>query len=122
MPEPLDTQHPDQAGLTINWTPAAGGDGQSVEGGGRVLLLARNTGEDPQTVTIESAATHSGLALDDQEVTVEDGETTAIGPFRSTVFDRPAGVQNAGRVVATYSSGGSDLEVAAIRLGGGPGA
>lgn len=118
MPEALDTQHTSHTGQPIIWTPAVGGDGQHIEGGGRTLLLVRNTGDSTRTVTVESAATLSGLTVEDQEVEVADGGTVAIGPFRATTFDRPPGVQHSGRVVVTYSAGGSDLECAAIRLGG----
>lgn len=90
-------------GVEITFT-AANVDGHSIPGGGNVRLLVTNGDASAKTVTIQTPATQGGLAVAEQAVTVPAGETWAIGPFDSRLYDRPSGAADAGKVYVDFSA------------------
>jgi hypothetical protein len=90
-------------GLTVSLT-AANVDGHSIDGGGDVILLVENGSASSINVTVQTAATTDGLAVTDQVVAVAAGALKAIGPFRSTTYDRASGATDAGMVYVDFSA------------------
>ena len=56
---------------------------------GRIVLEAANVGADAAVVTVETPGDVSGLAIADLAVSVSAGGTQWIGPFPTTIFNRP---------------------------------
>lgn len=83
---------------------AANVDGHSIPGGGDVRLLVTNAAGAPINVTIQTPATEDGLAVAEQIVSVTNGTTKAIGPFRSTTYDRASGGTDPGLVYVDFSA------------------
>lgn len=83
---------------------AANADGHKIPGGGDVRLLVNNGSGGSINVTVQTAATSDGLAVDDQVVAVGAGVQKEIGPFRSSTYDRPVGAADEGRVYIDYSA------------------
>ena len=101
---------PKDSGTTIPYQSAVTG-GDTLKGNdGRVLLLVNNGHSADITVTIETAATVKGLAIDDRNVVVANStDPVVIGPFLPDIYN-----DNDGDIGITYSAVTS-LEVAAIR-------
>lgn len=115
----LTTQDPTQDGTTLTLA-AAETDGNSLDGGRSVVLHVLNSSGDAstRTVTVQAAATMSGLAVEDLEVVVDDGDHVMIGPFDARTFDRASGEEtDPGRVWVDYSDSAADLTVAAVGRG-----
>lgn len=55
-----------------------------------VKLLAKNTGAGAQTLTIVTAYTVDGLAVDDVSQSIPAGETWEFGPFPKSIYGQPA--------------------------------
>lgn len=101
-------------GITVALT-AANVDGHKIAGGGEVILLVQNDDAAPVNVTIQTASTQDGLAVADQVVAVAAGALKAIGPFRSSTYDRASGSADAGMVYVDFSAV-TDLTCAALAV------
>lgn len=101
-------------GITVAFT-AANVDGHSIAGGGDVLLLVNNASAGSINVTVQTPGTTDGLAIAEQVVAVAAGAIKAIGPFRSTTYDRPSGAADAGMVYVDFSAVAS-VTVAALGI------
>lgn len=98
------------SGITPSYT-AAIADGHSVHGDGKTFLHVKNSGGSACTVTIQTPATVSGLAVAEQTVSVP--ATTGdkmIGPFPPNTYN-----QVDGDVYIDYSVT-TGVTVAAIRM------
>jgi hypothetical protein len=95
-------------GLQPAWSAASGG-GDTAPVGTHMLLLIRNDGAGPATVTIATPGTVGGLTVGDATQTVP-ADGTAVVPLRS-VYRDPA----TGRAAITYSDATS-LDVAVIQV------
>lgn len=95
-------------GLQPAWT-AASADGDTAPVGSHLLLLVRNDGVAPVTVTLATPGTVGGLAVGDATQTVPVGGH-AVLPLRS-VYRDPA----TGRAAIAYSDATS-AEVAVVQV------
>jgi hypothetical protein len=59
----------------------ANADGHSLPATTRHFAVVANGGGAPITVTVQTTATVKGRDVDDDEITVDDGDTVLIGPF-----------------------------------------
>lgn len=75
---------------------------------GTALLIVRNAGASPATLTIASTQTISGLALPNRAIVVGAGATHVLGPFPGTVHNDPEGFVN-----LTYSDH-EDITIAVV--------
>lgn len=103
----LNPQKVTAGGLQPAWSAASGG-GDTAPVGTHLLLLVRNDGAGPATVTVTTPGTADGLAVGDAAQTVP-ADGTAVIPLR-TVFRDPA----TGRAAITYSDATS-VDVAVIQ-------
>lgn len=83
---------------------AANVDGHTIDGGGSVLLEVANASGGSINVTIQTAATVGSLAVADQVVAVAAGATKIIGPFKPSIYDRPVGAADEGKVYVDFSA------------------
>ena len=90
-------------GLTMTLS-AANADGHYIDGGGDVFLVVLNGSGGSINVTVQTAATVSGLAVTDQVVAVAAGATKLIGPFPPATYDRASGASDAGKVYVDFSA------------------
>lgn len=94
---------PTTAGVTHSTASAAGG-GDTFENTGSELFFITNGGGSPITVTFD-AGTYGGETITDRAVTVSNGVTKMIGPFRPDIFGGTVSVTYSGVtsvVVAVY--------------------
>lgn len=54
---------------------------------GRITLRVTNGGAEPTDVTVVTPGTKGGLAIEDQVVTVPDGQERYIGPFETDLYN-----------------------------------
>lgn len=96
----------------VTHSPAsANADGHSLENiKGDTILFVVNGGGAPITVTIQTPGKFQGLDIEEQEITVGNGVTKVIGPFR------PTGVYNNSTGVFVDFSGVTSVTVAAYKL------
>jgi hypothetical protein len=99
----LATQDVADEGVVITAT-AANVDGHTLDGGGDVILKVINGSGGSINVTVQTAETVDGLAVADQVVAVAAGATKYIGRFRPSVYDRPTGATDAGKVYVDFSA------------------
>jgi hypothetical protein len=104
----LNPQPVPLGGLQPAWAAASGG-GDTAPVGSHLLLLVRNDGAAPATVTIATPGTVGGLAIGDAALAVP-AAGTAVVPLRSPYRD-PA----TGRAAITYSDATS-VDVAVVQL------
>lgn len=87
---------------------AAGGD--TFPNTGREVLIIKNGGGAPITLTVATPATVDGLAVADLTATIGAGATRMIGPFPPSVYSA-----SDGSVALTYSAVTS-VTVAAVKV------
>jgi hypothetical protein len=95
-------------GLQPTWAAASGG-GDTAPVGTHLLLLVRNDGASPATVTVTTPGTVGGLALGDAAQAVP-ADGTAVVPLRAAYRDPVTG-----RAAISYSDATS-LDVAVIQV------
>lgn len=99
------------AGLAPAYTAADQPNGHEFVNDGNMLLHVKNTGGGACTVTLQTPAVVSGVAVSDPTVSVP--ATTGdrmIGPFDPTIFNQ------AGGLVYVDLSTGTGVTLAAIKL------
>lgn len=85
-------------------TEAANVDGNSFLNDGNTLLYVVNGSASPVTVTLQTPAQQAGLDIAEQAWTVPAGETWKGGRFAPSIYNRPAGDPDAGKVYVDYSA------------------
>lgn len=105
----LSVQQADRAANAVTLAAASAGGDEFVNTGKEALLID-NGGGSPITVTFATPVTVDGLAVDDLDIDVPDGEMHLLGPF-------PTGTYNDGdgKVQISYTDVTS-VTVAAIRI------
>lgn len=81
---------------------AAAGGGDSFPTTGKELVVIKNGGGAPITLTVTTPVTCDGLAVTDLTATIGAGETRLLGPFPPAVY--AADGQPGGSVALGYSS------------------
>lgn len=101
----LTIQSIDQDGLTPSYTAAAGG-GDTVVTGAGAFLHVKNGGGGSITVTLVTPGTVSGLAVDDQTVTVTNAQERmiAVPDLYKSPSDGLASITYSGVTTVTIAS------------------
>jgi hypothetical protein len=86
---------------------AAAGGGDSFPNDGSTILVIKNGGGSPITLTCVTTITIDGLAVTDLTATIGAGETRAVGPFPTNYYSTT--------VSLTYS-GVTTVNVCALRV------
>jgi hypothetical protein len=105
----ISVQNIVRAGLVVTHTPMTV-DGVQFANGGATFISVKNTAGASATVTIQTAATYSDLALADLTVTVAAGTTKLIGPFPRGDFNDSSGM------VLVDTNTATTTEIAAVQM------
>jgi hypothetical protein len=92
---------------------AAAGGGDVFPNTGKEIVVIKNGGGSPVTLTAVTQATLDGLAVTDLTASIGAGETRAVGPFPAGVYS--IGGVAGGNVSLTYS-GVTSVTVAVLAV------
>lgn len=76
------------AGVDPGFQPADATNGMKFRNNHPTVLLVRNAGTSPVTVTVVTSAVIEDLPVPDRQVTVPAGEERVIGPFLPRYYDQ----------------------------------
>jgi hypothetical protein len=79
----------DRAGVTLPASSAV--TQQSFDNSGQELIVIKNGGAGPITVTIDIPFVVDGQAVEDRTVTIAAGATKVIGPFNRATYNQTDG-------------------------------
>jgi hypothetical protein len=113
----LTNQVTARTGLNLSPVAASGGGDTIDNTDENVILYVNNGGGAPITVTIATPGTVDGLAITDRTVSVTNGQSRYIGPFKNKVYGQAVGGLTSPVGLAITYSGVSSVTVAAIKLG-----
>jgi hypothetical protein len=101
------------AGVAPGFQAADAANGMKFRNNHPTILLVRNGGASPITVTVETSVTVEGIAVPDRLITVPAGGDRVIGPFLPAYYDQSGA--DRGFVFVEFSADTS-VTVAAIHI------
>lgn len=99
-------------GADLTWQAIAA-TGDVFANDGRVVLIFRNTGASPTTITAISQKSFQNLPIDNAVMVLAAGEYRTMGPFSPSIFN----ADDSGVSLLYSGAGIADTDVLAVRIG-----